>query len=78
MIFDEALRLDVLVEDLAICELKAVDEMNPVWKAQILSHLKQPGSDLGFLSILTCLSSRTASTESYYDLCVLVSWWQRS
>lgn len=29
--FDEGLRLDVLVEDLVICELKAVDEMNPVW-----------------------------------------------
>ncbi len=29
-IFDEGLRLDVLVEELIICELKAVDEMNPV------------------------------------------------
>ena len=35
MIFDE--RLDVLVAELNICELKAVDEMNPVWKAQILT-----------------------------------------
>ena len=49
MIFDEGLRLDVLVEDLIICELKAVDEMNPVWKAQILSHLKLTGKRLGFL-----------------------------
>ncbi len=40
MIFDEGLRIDVLLEELIICELKAVDEMNPVWKAQILSHLK--------------------------------------
>ena len=30
LIFDEALRLDVLVEDLVICELKAVDLVNPV------------------------------------------------
>jgi len=29
MIFDKGLRLDVLVEELIICELKAVDEMNP-------------------------------------------------
>lgn len=49
IIFDEGLRLDVLVEDLIICELKAVDEMNPVWEAQILSHLKLTGKRLGFL-----------------------------
>ncbi len=48
MIFDEGLRLDVLVEELIICELKAVDEMNPVWEAQILSHLKLTGKRLGF------------------------------
>jgi GxxExxY protein len=47
--FDEGLRLDVLVEELIICELKAVDEMNPVWEAQILSHLKLTGNRLGFL-----------------------------
>ncbi len=49
MIFDEGLRLDILVEDLVICELKAVDEMHPVWKAQIISHLKLTGKRLGFL-----------------------------
>jgi GxxExxY protein len=49
MIFDEGLRLDVFVEELIICELKAVDEMNPVWTAQILSHLKLTGKRLGFL-----------------------------
>lgn len=49
MIFDEGLRLDVLVEDAVICELKAVDEMHPVWKAQIISHLKLTGKRLGFL-----------------------------
>ena len=49
MIFDEGLRLDVFVEELIICELKAVDEMNPVWKAQILSHLRLTGKRLGFL-----------------------------
>jgi GxxExxY protein len=47
--FNEGLRLDVLVEDLVICELKAKDEMNPVWKAQVLSHLKLSGKRLGFL-----------------------------
>jgi GxxExxY protein len=47
--FDEGLRLDVLVENLVICELKAVEEMNPVWEAQTISHLKLTGKRLGFL-----------------------------
>ena len=47
--FDEGFRLDVLVEDLVICELKAVDEMNPVWEAQLLSYLRLTGKRLGFL-----------------------------
>ena len=49
LIFDEGLRLDVLVEDLIICELKAVDLVNPVWEAQVLSHLKLTGKRLGGL-----------------------------
>ncbi len=47
--FNEGLRPDVLVEDLVICELKAVEEMNPVYMAQILSYLKLTGKRLGFL-----------------------------
>ena len=49
MTFDEGLRIDVLVEELIICELKAVDQMNSVWEAQIISHLKLTGYRLGFL-----------------------------
>jgi len=47
--FSEGLRLDVLVDNLVICELKAVDMVNPVWQAQILSHLKLTGKHLGYL-----------------------------
>ena len=47
--FPDALRIDVYVEDLVICELNAVDEMNPVWTAQVLSYLKLSGRRLGFL-----------------------------
>jgi len=49
IVFNEGLRVDVFVEELVICELKAVDEMNPVWEAQILSHLKLTNKRLGFL-----------------------------
>jgi GxxExxY protein len=38
--FEEGLKLNVLVNDLVICELKALDTVNPVWQAQLLSHLK--------------------------------------
>jgi GxxExxY protein len=37
---DEGLRMDILVDELIICELKAVETVNPLWKAQIISHLK--------------------------------------
>jgi len=47
--FDEGLRLDVLVEDLIICELKAVDTMHPVFTAQLLTYLKLAEKRLGFL-----------------------------
>ncbi len=47
--FDEGLRLDLLVEGKVIVEIKAVDQTNPVWKAQVLSHLKLTGLRLGYL-----------------------------
>ena len=50
--FDEGLRLDVLIEDIIICELKAVETTNLVWEAQLLSHLKLANKRLGFLIIL--------------------------
>ena len=47
--FNEGLRLDVLVENKVICELKAIETVNPVWEAQVLSHLKIIGKRLGYL-----------------------------
>ena len=47
--FKEGLRLDVLVEELVVCELKAVEVMHPVFMAQLLTQLKLSGKRLGFL-----------------------------
>jgi GxxExxY protein len=47
--FDEGLRLDILVDDMIICEIKAVDEVNPIWQAQLLSHLRLTGKRVGFV-----------------------------
>jgi len=49
IVFDEGLKLDLLVSDLVIIELKAVETMNPIWKAQLISHLKLTKLRLGFL-----------------------------
>jgi len=47
--FDEGFRLDLLVEDCIICELKAVEKENPLWQAQLLSYMKLTGKRLGLL-----------------------------
>ena len=49
LVFEEGLRLDLLVEELVVVELKAIEAVNPVWKAQIISHLKLTGLRLGYL-----------------------------
>lgn len=46
--FCEGMRCDVLVEDLVICELKAVEQLNAVWDAQVLSQLKMSKKRLGY------------------------------
>ncbi len=47
--FDEGFRLDVVVDDLVICELKAVDRIMSVHEAQLLSYMKLTKKRLGFL-----------------------------
>ena len=47
--FEEGLRLDILINDLVIAEIKSVEQINPVWEAQIISHLKLTKKRLGYL-----------------------------
>lgn len=49
LVFEEGLRLDLLVEDIIIIEIKAADTPHPIWTAQLLSHLKLADKKLGFL-----------------------------
>lgn len=42
-------RVYMLVEDTVIVELKAVDRMEPVFKAQLLSYLKLTDKKIGLL-----------------------------
>ena len=47
--FDEGIRLDVLVEQSVVCEIKAVEEIKPIYEAQLLTYLKLSKKRLGFL-----------------------------
>jgi GxxExxY protein len=47
--FEEGLRLDLLVEDLIIVELKAQENYHLVWEAQLLSYLKLTNKHLGYI-----------------------------
>lgn len=46
---DEAYRIDVIVEDQIILELKVVDDLNNIHLAQLLTYLKLSGCSLGYL-----------------------------
>jgi len=41
--------MDVFVDEIIICELKAVEIVNSLWQAQVMSHLKMTGNNIGFL-----------------------------
>lgn len=42
-------QLDMIVEDVLIIELKAVETLHPVYEAQLLTYLKLTGKRLGLL-----------------------------
>lgn len=46
---DAGYRVDCLVEDLVIVELKAVEKMVPLYEAQLLTYLKLSKKSLGLL-----------------------------
>jgi GxxExxY protein len=48
------LRLDMLVEGLIVVELKAVENMNPIFQAQLLTYLKLSGLPKGLLINFNC------------------------
>lgn len=48
-IFEETLKFDILVENCLLIELKAVQEIAPIHKAQVISYLKLLDVPLGLL-----------------------------
>jgi len=49
VMLDCAYRLDILVEDKVIVEIKSVDQIMPIHQAQVLSYLKLSGFKVGLL-----------------------------
>jgi GxxExxY protein len=47
--FDEGFRLDLLVEDKVIVEIKSIEEVAPVHKKQLLTYLRLKDKRLGLL-----------------------------
>lgn len=47
--FDKGYRIDELVDDLVIVENKAVDEIHPIFMAQLLTYMRLKNVKLGFL-----------------------------
>lgn len=46
---DLGYRIDLIVEDAVIVEIKCVDAINPVHKAQLLSYMRLSGRSVGLL-----------------------------
>lgn len=46
---DLGYRIDLLVDDLVIVEIKSVEGISPVHQAQVISYLKLSGKSIGLL-----------------------------
>jgi len=70
---DSELKLDLLVEDVIIVELKAIEKFIPINEAQLLSHLYLLELPKGILINFKCLNimkegQKTMVTRIFFDL----------
>ncbi len=49
LVIENGLKLDILVDNLLIVELKAQENFHPVWEAQLLSYLKLTRKRIGYI-----------------------------
>ena len=49
IVLDSGLRLDLVVENRVVVEIKAVEKHQPLYDAQLLTYLKLGGFELGLL-----------------------------
>ncbi len=56
-------RADLIVEDTVVVELKAVEEISPLYKAQLLSYLTLSGKPVGLLLNFNVVHMRDGITR---------------
>ena len=64
VMFDEGFRADIVVQNTVLIELKAIEEIAPVHKKQLLTYLRLMDKRLGLLINFGSSSSKTAFTVS--------------
>ena len=67
VVVDAAFRLDLLVNEKVIVELKAVEQVYPIHKAQLLTYLKLSGLELGLLINFNVKVLRDGVSRVIYD-----------
>ena len=55
---DIGYRLDLVVEDLVVVEIKSIDSLVAIHQAQVISYLKLSGKKLGIIVNFNCLHLR--------------------
>jgi GxxExxY protein len=65
---DAGYRIDLLVEDTVVVELKAVDEIAPIHKAQLITYLKLSGKHLGLLMNFNVVLQKNGIKRMVHDL----------
>ncbi|MBS1915878.1 MAG: GxxExxY protein [Bacteroidetes bacterium] len=46
---DEHFKIDLLIDELIIVEIKAQENPHPIWEAQLLNYMKLTGKRLGYI-----------------------------
>jgi GxxExxY protein len=64
---DAGYRLDILVEEAVVVEVKAVEEIAPIHKAQLISYLKLGGFPVGLLINFNVVHLRDGISRAYPD-----------
>lgn len=59
-------KIDILVENRIVLELKAIDEFTSVHKAQLMTYMKLSNTHLGYLINFNCSSLRSGIKRFVY------------
>jgi GxxExxY protein len=68
LVVENGYRIDLLVNDLVVVELKALEVVLPVHRGQLLSHLRLGGFRLGYLLNFNVAHMRDGITRSVNGL----------